>query len=134
MVKDDRLLAKELVIGLEQDGEALAFPYTQVDEIVMVNDTFQEIPVVLAIDPKSGSVVVFRRVVEGQALTFERQEDQAQGLAVMLDQETGSRWSILTGEAVEGPMAGAQLERFRYQRTYWFTWKDFNPHTEVYGQ
>ncbi len=90
-VKDDRLLPKELVIGLEQDGEALALPYSRVDETVLANDTFQDIPVVLAIDPESGAAVVFHRAVEGQTLTFERPEDQIQGLAVMLDQETGSQ-------------------------------------------
>ena len=131
-VKDDRLLPKELVIGLEQDGEALAFPYRLVDETHVVNSTFQGMPVVVAIDLKSGSAVVFSRVVKGRMLSFDRLESQPPEL--MVDQVAASQWNMITGEAVDGPFAGAQLERLRFQLTFWFAWKDFYPHTEVYGQ
>ena len=133
-VKDDRLPIKEFVIGLEQDGEARAYPYRLLDETPVINDTFQEVPIVVALDPESGTGLVFYREVEGQILTFDVADGQAQGPLVMVDRETGSQWMALTGEAVEGPLIGAKLERFRSHRSFWFAWKDYYPYTQVYGQ
>ena len=133
-VRDDRLPTKEFVIGLEEAGEAVAYPYRVLSETPVINDTFQDVPIVVVLDPEAGTAVVFRREVEGQILTFEVAEDQGTGPFVIVDQETGSRWVALTGEAVEGPHVGGSLERFRAHLAFWFSWKDFYPHTEVYGQ
>jgi len=53
---------------------------------------------------------------------------------LMVDRETGSRWVALTGEAVEGPLDGAVLKRFRSHLSFWFAWTDFYPDTQVYGE
>ena len=133
-VKDERLSTKEFVIGLENAGEAVAYPYRVLSETPVINDTFQDVPIVVVLDTDSGTGVVFRREVEGQILTFEVAEDQGTGSLVIVDQETGSRWVALTGEAVEGPLVGGLLQRFRAHQSFWFSWKDFYPHTQVYGQ
>ena len=54
--------------------------------------------------PVTGSAAAFRRVVDGQRLTFD-----AAGPGVFTDRETGSRWNLL-GEATDGPLAGRRLE------------------------
>ena len=100
----------------------------------MINDTFQDVPIVVVLDTDSVTGVVFRREVEGQILTFEVAEGQDKGSLEIVDQETGSRWVALTGEAVEGPLAGGLLQRFRAHVSFWFSWKDYYPHTQVYGQ
>ena len=133
-VKDERLSTKEFVIGLEKAGEAVAYPYRVLSETPVINDTFQDVPIVVVLDPESGTGVVFRREVEGLILTFEVAEGQSRGSLEMVDQETGSRWVALTGEAVEGPLVGGILQRFRSHLSFWFSWKDYYPHTQVYGQ
>ena len=133
-VRDDRLPTKEFVIGLENDGEAIAYPYRVLSETPVINDTFQDVPIVVVLDPESVTGVVFHREVEGQILTFEVAEDQGTGSLEIVDQETGSRWVALTGKAVEGPLVGGELQRFRAHLAFWFSWKDYYPHTEVYGQ
>ena len=133
-VKDERLATKRLVIGLEKAGEAIAYPYPALHKTPVINDTFQDVPIVVVLDPGSGTGVVYSREVEGLILTFEVAEGQDRGSLVMVDQETGSRWMSLTGEAVEGPLAGGILQRFRSHRAFWFSWKDYYPHTQVYGQ
>ena len=131
-VRDDRLPTKEFVIGLEQNGEATAYSYRVLNETPVINDTFQEVHIVVALDVESGTGVVYQRTVEGQILTFDAAEDQGEGSLVMVDQETGSRWMALTGEAVEGPLDGATLKRFRSHLSFWFAWTDYYPHTKVY--
>ncbi len=62
-------------------------------------------------------------------LTFEVEE----GLT-LIDQETGSAWDGLRGEAIEGSMKGERLRRLKSTSSFWFGWKDFYPDTQVYGE
>ena len=70
-LKDERLSTKEFVIGLENAGEAVAYPYRVLSETPVINDTFQDVPIVVVLDTDSVTGIVFRREVEGQILTFE---------------------------------------------------------------
>ncbi|MFO7838621.1 MAG: DUF3179 domain-containing (seleno)protein [Desulfosalsimonadaceae bacterium] len=40
------------------------------------------------------------------------------------DEETGSRWSV-SGRAIDGPLAGAQLESPVSINHFWFSWNAF---------
>ncbi len=71
-----------------------------------------------------GASGVFVPEAEGRPLTFE-----ATGGRVV-DVETGSTWDIL-GSAVDGPLAGARLERVEHVDTFWFAWSAFLPDTDV---
>ena len=137
-VRDTRLPIKEFVIGLEADGEAVAYPYRALNETPVVNDTFQDVPVAVVLDADSGAGVVFRRTVDGRTLTFDPAPrmslgEDVDGPLFLVDRETESRWTALTGMAVEGPLEGAALEPFPSLLSYWFAWKDYYPHTQVYA-
>ncbi len=71
-----------------------------------------------------GSVAVFIPVADGQTLTFEVRDGR------FVDQETGSIWEI-TGQAVEGPLVGTQLEQVHHLDTFWFAWSTYQPGTEL---
>ena len=58
--------------------------------------------------------------------------DQDDGLPAMKDRETGTTWSLLTGQALGGPLAGRALERLPSHYSFWFAWSDFHPETELY--
>jgi hypothetical protein len=51
----------------------------------------------------------------------------------LVDAETGTVWDVISGEAVEGPLAGKQLERIKSTIVFWFGWVDFHPDTLIYG-
>jgi hypothetical protein len=34
---------------------------------------------------------------------------------------------------MSGPLAGSRLPRIKSTSAFWFGWKDFYPHTRVYG-
>ena len=133
-VEDNRLPIKEFVIGIEVAGMARAYPFRQLNTDPIINDTLQDKPVLVIFDAGSAAGVVFERVVDGQVLTFQMAERDGDGPLVMVDKETGSRWVALTGEAVEGPLAGSRLARLPSHYAFWFAWKDFHPGTEVYGE
>lgn len=72
-----------------------------------------------------GATGVFRPVADGQTLTLAPQADDR-----FRDTETGSTWTVL-GEAVDGPLAGTQLERVPHDDTFWFVQYAFRPDTRV---
>ena len=37
-----------------------------------------------------------------------------------------------SGQAVEGPLKGVQLDRVDFMTSFWFAWNDFHPETEVF--
>ena len=125
---DDRLYVKEFVIGVEQNGEPAAYPFSVLNDQPVVNDIVGGVPVLVVFDREFGSGVVYSRELGGQVLNFSGGED-----LVLTDDETGSTWDGLTGTATSGPLAGEILERVKSTRSFWFGWKDFYPDTRLYG-
>jgi len=125
---DDRLYVKEFVIGVEQNGEPAAYPFSVLNDQPVVNDIVGGVPVLVVFDKEFGSGVVFNRELGDQVLTFSGGAD-----LVLTDDETGSTWDGLTGTATSGPLAGEILERVKSTRSFWFGWKDFYPDTRLYG-
>lgn len=52
---------------------------------------------------------------------------------LMRDQESGSLWNGLTGEALEGPRKGVRLAQVPATTAFWLGWKDYHPATEMYA-
>jgi hypothetical protein len=50
---------------------------------------------------------------------------------VVKDRGTGSTWDLDRGVAVDGPLAGATLERIPVTTAFWFAWSSFYPNTAV---
>ncbi len=136
---DDRARAKQRVVGVAIDGEAAAFSldYISGGEAKATNEAVSDKPVVIfwkagqssALDTQDqftgkdvGSVGVFDPVVDGELLTFVAVGDR------FVDEATSSTWTI-TGEAVDGPLAGTVLERLDHLDTFWFAWSTYRPET-----
>ena len=132
--QDDRLPIKERVIGLEKDESARAYPYSLLTGTPVLNDVFEGTPIVITLDQGSSTGRTFDRRIDGRTLTFDFTGRGDSGPLVMVEHETGTIWSGISGEAIEGPMVGTVLTEVRSLVSFWFAWKDFFPHTEVYGQ
>ncbi len=139
---DERLPALERVVGVELDGTVTAYAFDDVAQAGAINDVAGDVPLVIfhkpgtasALDARTisegrdiGSIGVFSRNVAGQALTF-----AANGDGTFTDNETQSTWSI-TGKAVDGELAGTQMEAVISFDHFWFAWAAFFPETGVYG-
>mgnify|MGYP005638502217 FL=1 len=127
-VLDERLYVKEFVVGVEQNGEAAAYPFSVLNDEPVVNDSVGERPVLVVFNAETGTGVVFSREVNGQLLTFQ----PADGLQ-LIDDETGTTWDGLSGEALEGALIGEHMSRIKSTSSFWFGWKDWYPETRVYG-
>ena len=122
---DSRLHPKAMVVGVAADGVARAYPLETVQAESVVNDTVGDLPVVVAAT-EAGSLVAYERRADGETLTFER---NGQYLVA-----GGSRWSVVSGRAVDGPLEGTRLSRANdVSPEFFFAWLDFHPDTEVYS-
>lgn len=121
---DGRLHPKTMVVGVTSGVVARAYPLANVVRSGVVNDTVGTLPVVIA--TSVGLLVAYDRRVDGRALDFER---DGNGLVA-----GGSRWSLVSGSAVDGPHEGTQLVRVNNRSPlFWFAWANLYPETEIYG-
>jgi hypothetical protein len=127
---DTRVPSKEFVVGVTIDGRAKAYPFQELGNTPVVNDLFNEVPLLVTFDSPSATGVVFSPVMEGRHLTF--QEIKTSDEFLIEDLETGTVWDPLTGAAREEPLAGTALERVASHYEFWFAWKDYRPDTELY--
>lgn len=134
------LSATARVLTVDLGGEAVAYPYAILEVAGAANDTVGGQPIVVlwqpgtasALDAASvaggrdvGAAAAYSRVVDGHTLTFQRDGER------LADVETGSTWNVL-GHAVDGPLAGAQLQPVVAVNHFWFSWAAFKPETRIY--
>ena len=124
---DDRLMNKELVVGIRINESYRAYPFTVFKRQSIINDKVSDVPVLAFHDLESNATAVFLRTVEGKTLTFE----STQGYFVK-DTITGTTWNLITGIATKGKLKGNTLTRLPALNIYWFAWARYHPETTVY--
>jgi hypothetical protein len=137
---DGRLSPMERVVAVKVGDESVAYPYSEVARLGVIQDQVAGTPVVVFWQPGVASALdaalidegrdigatgVFSPVVEGDQLTFEPRTD------AIVDRETGSLWSIF-GVATDGPLEGERLEPIGHGDHFWFAWAAFEPDTRIW--
>ena len=72
---------------------------------------------------------MYARQVNGKTLTFGVSGKLIRNSLVMFDRQTGTLWSHLTGEALEGPLVGRRLQQVLSEQTTWGRWRAEHPET-----
>jgi hypothetical protein len=98
-----------------------------VERVAVLNDEVAGRPVLVVHDEGQPAARLFLRAVGDRTLHFSR--IGATGRAT--DRETGSVWDLVSGRAVEGPLADALLEPVATTPAYWFAWAAFFPASEI---
>lgn len=139
---DDRYPALSRVVGVSLDGEDVAYPFDEISEVRVVNDTVAGRPIVVlwgspetadALDTSRiadgqaiGTGVAYLAAVDGQDLTFTSFDEDR-----FTDDQTGSVWTLL-GDAVEGPLEGERLTLAPHRNEFWFAFQSFFPDARVW--
>ena len=128
---DKRLPNKSLVIGVQVqtekgDTQFRAYPLTHFAETTIINDTLAGVPLLLFHDKRSFATSVFLRNRASDVLTFTAKEKH------FAEDDTGTRWNLITGEAIAGQGKDARLERLPAVNIYWFAWARYHPETSIY--
>ena len=74
---------------------------------------------------------MYDRAVDGKELHFQVSGKLWNRSLVMMDEETGSLWSHLLGESVQGELLGSKLHTISSVITSWEDWKATYPNTVV---
>jgi hypothetical protein len=128
-LRDQRLPAKERIIGVRSSDGATAFVEKDVRGTKLVEAQVGSLPVVLVAPGQDLPIVAFERRVAGRVLSFRLVGDAP---TLILDAETSSRWSLTQGEAVDGPLKGSRLVRAPAYPAFWFGWQGYFPRTGVW--
>jgi hypothetical protein len=126
---DESLPPRTLVIGVAVGSESKAYPFTKLQEHLVILDEVGGTPVLLITDEHKQSFRVFDRSIDGRALEFFAKPDTSPLLLV--DAETWSEW-VFSGRATNGSLAGKQLRKIPTFSDYWFDWKTYHPNTTVF--
>ncbi|WP_433623935.1 DUF3179 domain-containing (seleno)protein [Halomicrococcus sp. NG-SE-24] len=155
-----RLSPDDVVVGIETDRAARAYPLTVLDRHEVVNDAFGG-PLLVTYCPICRSGVVAERVVDGEPTAFSvtgllwqppgvraaarNQSGDAFGASsddpdaslrnsgnlVMRDEATGSYWSQLLARAICGPRTGDELAIRASTVATWEEWRTSHSTTDV---
>ena len=74
---------------------------------------------------------MYARRLEGRTLTLGVSGKLWRDALVMYDRETDSLWTQISGEALQGPLAGKSLVEFPSELTTWKDWRERYPDTWV---
>ena len=131
-LSDNRIYPKEFVLGIVIDGKARAYPFSVLSRQPVVNDVFQTVPLLVAFEQESATVMAFTRRANGHILSFKRTQVTEKKGIFLTDDATGSYWDGLTGRAVRGRLKGQKLEPLPVTPSFWFGWVDNYPKTEIF--
>ncbi len=103
-----------------------AYPLTHFAKTAVINDMVGEVPLLIFHDKESFATAVFKRNVGKSVRTFRSQDGH------FVEDNTGTRWNLVTGEATSGNEKGTRLEKLPAVNIYWFAWARYYPETTIY--
>ena len=132
------LTPDELVLGVEIDGDARAYPLRILDWHEVINDVIGETPVTVAYCPLCGTGVLYATKIDGREtpLEFGSSGLVYRSTQLVYDRQTDSLWDLFSGKPVVGPLTGAgvELQTLPIVMTQWADWQQRHPDTRVLSQ
>jgi hypothetical protein len=99
-------------------------------EIMLLNDTFEDQPLILAGSTVGDFIVAYYRIRNDDTLHF---SPATESLPALMKDNYGNVWDLF-GEAISGPWKGDQLEGPDQFNGFWFAWGTFFPDVEIYSE
>jgi len=129
----ERTVALGLSVVVRFKGKL--YPFEVLKTRPLLNDRFNGTPLLVYYSSRRRTATAWGRELDGRVLRFRRSgERDAHGDALLEDEQTGSRWSWLTGEAVAGPLRGRRLKQLSYNPVFNDRFKIFYPGAPVFGE
>ena len=125
---DQRLPGKSLVEGVNLGDYQIAILLETLKEEVIIQGHMGSNPFVAFYSDLLQSSRFYLRQINGDVLDFVIAETGN----ILIDEQTGSTWDILSGTAVDGPLQDLQLQALPSQLIFWFAWTSFYPETDLY--
>ena len=123
----------DIVVGVEIDGDARAYPIRIIAWHEMVNDTIGGVPVSLAYCTLCGSPILFDGRVGSEVYRFGTSGLLYRSNKLMYDRNTRTLWNQFSGKPAWGPLVGQdiRLKVLPVVVTTWGDWHERHPDTTV---
>ena len=118
---------KSWVIGVAKDGHAKAYDWNELVKQRVINDTLQDMPIVLVLEKDNRSFHVWNRQVHDKLLNLSF-DSNSQSLK---DTASNTIWNM-NGECIEGELKGSRLTAVQAYQEFWHSWQSFHPGTGIY--
>ena len=133
---DNFLDPNDLIVGVNYDGIARAYPHEILDWHEIVNDDIGDRSVAITYCPLTGTASGWNRILQGGAGAGQKTTFGVSGLLyntnlIPYDRVTGSNWSQMLLQSVNGALKGEFIQVDMVVETTWNTWKQLYPETEV---
>lgn len=119
------------VLGLVYKSIAKAYPISILNWHEIINDQFNDAPVVITFCPLCGSGMAFSALIDGIAHTFGVSGLLYNSDLLLYDRQTQSLWSQLMSQAISGSHKAKRLHSLPVLHTTWQDWKTRHPETLV---
>jgi hypothetical protein len=119
-----------LVVGVEIDGEARAYPLQFIGYHHQVRDSVGRHPVLVSYCTVCRTGRVFTPVVDGKIETF-RLVGMDHYNAMLEDRTTGSWWRQANGQAITGPLKGTRLPELPSRQVTLARWLSLYPRSLI---
>jgi hypothetical protein len=121
----------DLVIAVELDGDARAYPEKLLSLHEVVNDVVGGSPVAIVWCPLCRTATAFQRTVDGDEHVFGVSGLLYHRNVILFDRETGSLWSQLLGGAVTGSLRGTEVTAVPVTQETFGRWREKHPEGQV---
>ncbi len=122
----------DLVVGIKIGDEARAYPHLVLDWHEIVNDDIGEESFAIIYCPLTGTATCWNRhLAEGIHTTFGVSGLLYNSNIIPFDRATGSRWSQMRVECINGELIGNTPETISIVETTWGTWRALYPETSI---
>ena len=132
----------ERVVTIKMGDSTTAYPFSLLENHLIINDYVNQIPVVIMWSANTnspldsniiangrlvGSATAFHRSIDNQVFDFRVINN------VIQDAQTLSTWNVL-GKAISGPMSGSYLQPIIAVNQFYFSLLSFYPSGKIYGK
>lgn len=125
------LLDTDFVIGIKNGNDVRAYPHVILDWHEIVNDKLGDVSVAITYCPLTGTGIGWNRILNGKETTFGVSGLLYNTNLIPYDRATGSNWSQILNESVNGELIGEKADLIRLFETDWKTWKSLYPNSQV---
>jgi hypothetical protein len=109
------------VLGIGDGLLAKAWGLDVMRQMSVLNDQWDGRPVLVVFDATSATAALYERQLPREVLTFRSAGDK------VVDEQGGSTWNPVTGEAESGPLRGHRLRRLPAMLATRSAWDAFHP-------
>lgn len=121
----------DLVIGLKIGDEVRCYPHAILNWHEIVNDHIGDISFSINYCPLTGSGMAWDRMINGKETEFGVSGLLYNSNVIPYDRETGSHWSQMEQQCVNGENFKQHVKTYPVIETTWKTWKAMYPKSKV---